>query len=195
MELRIKDNGAARTLGWNAIYRALGASLPATTVLGKTLYVLLRYNAADTKWDCIDVRVEGEGFIGCRLTKSAVQSIGAAMTAVTFDTEAFDTDAMHDTVTNNSRITFNRPGYYQINGALTTAASVASRVQLRVNGGTVIFEAAVGAAGASLQNGVPFNTVYFFNAGDYLELLGYFGATSNTTSGVGGTFFSAHKVG
>jgi hypothetical protein len=51
---RIKDNGAARALSWNAIYRA-GADviLPTTTVLGKTLYVGFIYNAADAKWDLV----------------------------------------------------------------------------------------------------------------------------------------------
>lgn len=59
MTLRIKDNGTARTLTWNAIYRSVGATLPTTTVVSKTLYVDIVYNSADTKWDCVDVRTEG----------------------------------------------------------------------------------------------------------------------------------------
>jgi len=51
--IRIKDNGTARALGWNAIYRALGTTLPTTTVLGKTLYLLIVLNDTDTKWDCL----------------------------------------------------------------------------------------------------------------------------------------------
>jgi hypothetical protein len=51
---RIKDNGTARTLNWNAIYRAgSDVILPTTTVLGKTLYVGFIYNAADAKWDLV----------------------------------------------------------------------------------------------------------------------------------------------
>ena len=50
----IKDNGTARSLGWNAIYRASSdLALPATTVLGKTLYCGFIYNSTDTKWDLI----------------------------------------------------------------------------------------------------------------------------------------------
>lgn len=52
--IRIKDNGAARTLGWNAIYRASSdLALPSTTILSKTLYCGFIYNATDAKWDLI----------------------------------------------------------------------------------------------------------------------------------------------
>lgn len=56
--LRIKDNGTARTLTWNAIYRAVGVTLPTTTVASKTLYVDMIYNSADTKWDVIAISQE-----------------------------------------------------------------------------------------------------------------------------------------
>lgn len=52
--LRIKDNGTARTLAWNAIYRASSdLALPATTVISKTMYLGFIYNAADSKWDFV----------------------------------------------------------------------------------------------------------------------------------------------
>ena len=52
--IRIKDNGTARTLAWNAIYRAsLDLTLPTTTLASKTLYLGFIYNATDTKWDLI----------------------------------------------------------------------------------------------------------------------------------------------
>lgn len=56
--LRIKDNGSARSLAWNAIYRAIGVVLPTTTVASKTLYVACRYNSADVKWDVVGVQQE-----------------------------------------------------------------------------------------------------------------------------------------
>lgn len=58
MTIRIKDNGTARALTWNAIYRAIGLSLPSTTVISKTLYVGMIYNSADTKWDVVAVQQE-----------------------------------------------------------------------------------------------------------------------------------------
>lgn len=51
--IRIKDNGTARTLGWNAAYRAIAITLPITTVIGKTTYVGFLYNSADSKWDAV----------------------------------------------------------------------------------------------------------------------------------------------
>lgn len=50
---RIKDNGTARAIAYNAIYRAVGLTLPTTTVVSKTLYLGMRYNSTDTKWDVI----------------------------------------------------------------------------------------------------------------------------------------------
>lgn len=56
--IRIKDNGTGRTLNWDAIYRAIGVTLPTTTVANKTLYVGFIYNSADSKWDCIASVIE-----------------------------------------------------------------------------------------------------------------------------------------
>lgn len=54
--VRIKDNATARALTWSSSsggYRAVGATLPTTTVISKTLYVGFIYNSTDSKWDCI----------------------------------------------------------------------------------------------------------------------------------------------
>ena len=56
--VRIKDNGTARALTYDTQYRAIGVTLPTTTVLGKTLYLGMVYNAADTKWDVVAVAQE-----------------------------------------------------------------------------------------------------------------------------------------
>lgn len=51
--IRIKDNGTSRNLTWNAVYRAIGVSLPGNTVSNKTMYLGFIYNSTDTKWDLI----------------------------------------------------------------------------------------------------------------------------------------------
>jgi hypothetical protein len=52
--IRIKDDGTARAIDFNAIYRfSTDLAKPTTTVLGKTLYLGFIYNSADTKWDNI----------------------------------------------------------------------------------------------------------------------------------------------
>jgi hypothetical protein len=53
--IRVKDNGTARTLAYNAVYRALGIALPTTTVISKTMYWGMVYNAADAVWDVLAV--------------------------------------------------------------------------------------------------------------------------------------------
>ncbi|OQA64078.1 MAG: hypothetical protein BWY38_03077 [Ignavibacteria bacterium ADurb.Bin266] len=56
--IRIKDNGTARALTWNAVYRGIGLTLPATTTISKTMYVGGIYNSADSKWDIVSVITE-----------------------------------------------------------------------------------------------------------------------------------------
>ena len=57
--IRIKDDGTARSLSWIVTgansYRIVGAVLPTTTVVSKTTYVGLIYNAADSFWDVVAV--------------------------------------------------------------------------------------------------------------------------------------------
>jgi len=53
--------------------------------------------------------------ISAKVTKTTDQSIpNNVLTMVTWDSESYDTDNMHDTVINNSRITFNTAGKYSI---------------------------------------------------------------------------------
>jgi len=55
---RIKDNGTLRTLAWNAIYRAMGVGLPASTVASKIMYIGLIYDSDAVKWDVVSVSNE-----------------------------------------------------------------------------------------------------------------------------------------
>ena len=56
--IRIKDNGTARAITYGTNYRAIGITLPTTTVLSKTTYIGLIYNSTDTKWDAIGVTTQ-----------------------------------------------------------------------------------------------------------------------------------------
>lgn len=54
--IRIKDNGTARALTWNPIYRAwTDIALPLITVVWKTLYIWFMYNSTDSKRDLLAV--------------------------------------------------------------------------------------------------------------------------------------------
>lgn len=134
-------------------------------------------------------------FSGARCYKSTTQSITSTLTVVTFDVESYDTDGYHDNVTNNSRLTVPTTGYYRITGSAPTASNTAARAQIRVDGSTVIAATGVGNSGASTDNGPVLTTDYYLTAGQYVEfLVAYVSTTSNAASGLGGTFFSIHRI-
>jgi hypothetical protein len=60
--IKITDDGVARGITWNSIYKAfVGASLPSTTVVGKVIYVGCIYNASNPsslQWDVIAVTTQ-----------------------------------------------------------------------------------------------------------------------------------------
>jgi hypothetical protein len=62
MVFRFKDNGTARgitfTTGSIRAFRAIGVTLPTTTVANKTLYVTCLFNFLDQRWDVISVSQE-----------------------------------------------------------------------------------------------------------------------------------------
>ena len=58
LTIRIKDNGTTRTLTWNAIFRAIGTTLPTNTTANKTIYVGAIYNSDDNNWDVVAVSEE-----------------------------------------------------------------------------------------------------------------------------------------
>lgn len=56
--IRIKDNGTARALTYNSAYRAIGVTLPPTTIIGKTVYIGGIWNSVDSKLDVVAVAQE-----------------------------------------------------------------------------------------------------------------------------------------
>lgn len=56
--IRIKDNGTARSISYGADYRAIGVTLPTTTVINKTVYLGGFWNSADSKYDITAVAQE-----------------------------------------------------------------------------------------------------------------------------------------
>lgn len=62
-----------------------------------------------------------------RVRRSAVQALGAAgWTTISFDTEDYDTDSIHDLVTNPSRLTVKTAGLYAISGVALLAGTTAN---------------------------------------------------------------------
>lgn len=55
---RIKDNGTARALTFNSVFRAVGVTLPPTTIISKIVYIGAIYNSTDSKYDVVAVNQE-----------------------------------------------------------------------------------------------------------------------------------------
>ena len=58
MIIRLLDNGTARAITFGSEYRAIGVTLPTTTVISKTIYLGIIYNSTDSKWDVIGYNIE-----------------------------------------------------------------------------------------------------------------------------------------
>lgn len=104
---------------------------------------------------------------------SAASMVNATATLVPFNSEVFDTDAMHDTASNNSRIVHTTAGLYDESWLLTIASATYTQLDLMIR-----LNAAGSAAGGTLLRTQPFangsQTIYFhylrfFAAGDYTE--------------------------
>lgn len=132
---------------------------------------------------------------------SAAQSIADnTLTAVTFNTEAHDTDTIHSATSNTSRLTIVTAGYYHVKGQVSWAASTASyrMAQIRYNGSTILGQALahpVQAAGVATIH--ELSKDLFLNAGDYVELMvkHQVGSAINVNGGAAETFFQAHWIG
>ena len=127
----------------------------------------------------------GATFVGCRLFNSADQNISnATATAVTFNSESFDTDAFHSTATNTSRITIpaGKGGYYQFSAGLRFpgGSSTGTRViNLYKNGSPVWAGTFQAPSNTSIEETLIFTQIASAVATDYFELFAYQSTGSN----------------
>src|SRR5687768_10520261 len=125
----------------------------------------------------------------CHLVQAADQSMAHnATNAITFGSgsEVFDTHGFHDTATNNTRITPNIAGVYEVSGKIAFGADTNYRIVdcwLRTNGSTTVagssgrinhpfFSGTNSTTSAQqvVQTGV--HEIQFDGVDDYVELLG-----------------------
>lgn len=147
----------------------------------------------------------------CLATRTAALSITTAtFTNISFNgTDIYDTDTMHDPVTNNTRITINTAGVYHVWGATEFAANATGlrRTALVLNAAQKLAGAYEGTPGGA-QNGIlEAHAVYKFAATDFVELYVYQSSgaglnilgTGNTGSDIDGIgppcYFGAQWVG
>jgi hypothetical protein len=114
------------------------------------------------------------GFVGAQLTKTAQSVATGDYYAVTWDSEAFDTNAFHDNSTNNSRVTIpsGKSGYYRFSGIMTFASnSTGSRlVRIHKNGSNIVWVGWLAGLAGGNETGVVFCHTLNATAGDYFEL-------------------------
>ena len=132
---------------------------------------------------------------GASIYKSgSAQTIATnALTALTWESENWDTSSFHSTSTNTSRMTIpaGLGGLYQVNVFVSFAAGSATGtrdVYLGTNG--AYYGAGRIAGNASHELIVSFSTVMQLNAGDYMEVFVYQNSGANTTIPVTGGGYS-----
>lgn len=122
-----------------------------------------------------------------RVYHNAAQAIANGGGVVAYNSERFDNDVIHDTATNNSRLTCKTAGAYLIGATGEFAASAAGvrELQIRVNGATVIDVQRGPNHGAGLVARLEVTTLYEFAVNDYVEVVAYqdSGGNLNLNSG------------
>lgn len=142
-----------------------------TFILGRNDVVYLKAIATTgNSWEIVGYKMAKAS---ARVFHSAAPSIANnAWQVLNFDSERFDTDTIHDTATNNSRLTCKTPGKYQITFfALFDAHATGWRgFQIKLNGATVIGDSRTDAiATAAIATGQTVTTLYDLVLNDYVE--------------------------
>ena len=150
-----------------------GSDAASRLAVASTAGYLLSVDSAEAtglKW----AAPSAASFVGASAYKSANQNIDSdADTAITFNSEDYDTDAFHDTSTNTSRFTIpsGKGGKYLLSGAVSWGSSNSGTyrvVKIYKNGS--IFNQVVQFQGTNDGTIQPFAFVYSLVATDYLEV-------------------------
>jgi hypothetical protein len=118
------------------------------------------------------------GYIGAHAFNSGAQSLpNNSETAIGLDGERFDSDpngAIHDTATNNSRLTCRTAGVYHLSGGLAFTGNATGEryVSLRLNGTTSIARVRLDGQ-STTELDLQVSTSYLLAASDYVELTAF----------------------
>lgn len=120
-------------------------------------------------------------FVGCRVYNSAaISAANVTTTNLTFNSERFDTDAFHSTVTNTGRITVptGKAGKYVIYGSCNWAADADGfrLLYIFLNNTTVIAATGFKASDGGNVSYAAVATEYALAVGDFVELVSFHSA-------------------
>jgi hypothetical protein len=184
------------------IYYASSANTPARLAIGSTSDVLTVVDGVPG-WAA---PAGGSTFVGCQLEKiTTAQSLtNNTDTAVTFNSEVFDTDGFHDNSTNNSRITIpsGKAGKYLLTAQISFAANAAGVRVIKIfkNGSILMLPSVIAPAPATDFTVINNTTLVDASVGDYFEVFalqssgGALNLNISQANGVG-CFFGATFVG
>jgi hypothetical protein len=124
---------------------------------------------------CDQVRANEEVLIdppACMVYNSAAQSCPNGYSTLTANSELYDNDSMHSTVTNTSRVTAQTAGRYDITTTVLFAPNAAGgrTLSYRINGGTDIEISAHPVTSASVNSTLSGLVKLVLAAGDYVEI-------------------------
>lgn len=113
---------------------------------------------------------------GTRVYSSTNISIPTnTLTALPFDSERYDTDAVHDTVTNNSRLTCKTPGIYIIIAQVhfSKGARGIRNIRIMLNAATELVFAGSGIyLSGDWESSIT--TIYHLDFNDFIEVFSFF---------------------
>jgi hypothetical protein len=103
---------------------------------------------------------------------AAISISHSTVTALTFNSERFDTNSLHDTGSNTSRLTAPVTGVYMISGSVQFASNATGirAAFIRLNGSTNIATQILPVASSTDIFTFGVQTIYQLTAGDYVEL-------------------------
>jgi len=110
---------------------------------------------------------------GCRVYNDVNESIADnTSTTLTFNAEHYDNGGLHDTVTNNSRLTAQKAGVYAISGHVEYAANATGSRSLiiQLSAGSIIANERR-AAHPTAATDISIATLYHLGVGDYVTLV------------------------
>lgn len=170
----IKSNTAATAVPGATDDSAAGYAVGSVWVdtTNDKAYVCLDAAAAAAVWTEVTQAGSAGSDISARVYNSAAITISNATdTALTFNSERFDTDTIHSTVSNTGHLTATTAGVYVISATIEFAANATGQrtAWLRLNGATLIASLTF-TAGAADGHAIAITTIYKLAATDYVEI-------------------------
>jgi hypothetical protein len=155
---------------------ATAADTPARLAVGANGTVLTADSAEATglRW----ASAPAATFAGVSVYKSTNQSVSnATFTAITFDTEDYDTDAFHSTSSNTSRFTVpsGKAGKYLISGNIAFDANGTGVREIAIykNGSVLNYGPTIQTVAATYGTYVPISYVLNLSVADYIEIFAF----------------------